>query len=180
MGQCHSTWDMICTCYMEFNTSVPGRYVSNIKGIIFKHITQNSSFNTGCEIALRSMPKILTNEKSTLVQAITSTGNEQDLRCHVVSLGCNELTDAWSSINILRPRQNGRYFPDDIFKCIFLNENIWILIMISLKFVPEGPINNIPALVQIMAWHRSGDEPLSEPMMVLFTDAYMRHLASMS
>ena len=37
------------------------------------------------------------------------------------------------------------------FKCIFLNENIWISIKISLKFVPKGPINNIPALVQIMA-----------------------------
>ena len=33
-------------------------------------------------------------------------------------------------------------FPDNIFKCIFLNENIWILIEFSLKFVPKGPINN--------------------------------------
>ena len=54
----------------------------------------------------------------------------------------------------------------DIFKCIFLNENVWIPIKISLKFVPLGPINNIPALVQIMAWHRPGDKPLSGPMMV--------------
>ena len=38
-----------------------------------------------------------------------------------------------------------------IFKCIFLNENVLILIKISLKFVPKGPINSIPALVQIMA-----------------------------
>ena len=43
---------------------------------------------------------------------------------------------------------------------------IWISITISLKFVRRGPINNIPALVQIMAWRRSGDKPLSEPMMV--------------
>ena len=69
-------------------------------------------------------------------------------------------------INTLRPRQNGRYFADDIFKCIFLNENVWIPIWISLKFVPKGPINNIPALVQIMAWRRPGNKPLSEPMMV--------------
>ena len=41
-----------------------------------------------------------------------------------------------------------------------------MLIEISLKFVPKGPINNIPALVQIMAWHQPGDKPLSEPMMV--------------
>ena len=69
-------------------------------------------------------------------------------------------------INTLRPRQNGRHFPDDIFKRIFLNENVWIWLKISLKFVPKGPINNIPALVQIMAWRRPGDKPLSEPMMV--------------
>ena len=35
----------------------------------------------------------------------------------------------------------------DIFKCIFLNEIFWILIKISLKFVPKGPIDNNPALV---------------------------------
>ena len=54
----------------------------------------------------------------------------------------------------------------DIFKCIFLNENVWIPIKISLKFVPRGLINNIPALVQIMTWRYQGDKPLSEPMMV--------------
>ena len=68
--------------------------------------------------------------------------------------------------NTLRQRQDGQPFPDDIFKCIFLNENVWISIKISLKFVPKGPIGNIPALVQIMAWRRPGDKPLSEPMMV--------------
>ena len=71
-----------------------------------------------------------------------------------------------SYLNTLRPRQNGRHFPDDSFKWIFLNENVWILINISLKFVPRGPINNIPTLVQIMAWRWPGDKPLSEPMMV--------------
>ena len=48
----------------------------------------------------------------------------------------------------------------------FLNENVWISIKISLKFVPKGQINNIPSLDQIMAWRRPGDKPLSEPMMV--------------
>ena len=57
-------------------------------------------------------------------------------------------------------------FPADIFKCILLNENIRISIGISLNFVPNGSINNIPSLVQIMAWRRPGDKPLSEPMMV--------------
>ena len=68
--------------------------------------------------------------------------------------------------NTLRPRKNGRHLADDTFKHIFLNENIRISIKISLKFVPQGPINNSPAMVQIMAWHRPGDKPLSEPMMV--------------
>ena len=67
-----------------------------------------------------------------------------------------------SCVNTFRPRQNGRHFADDIFKCIFKNENVWILIEISLKFVPKGPINNIPALRQIMVWRRPGDKPLSE------------------
>ena len=66
----------------------------------------------------------------------------------------------------LRPRQNGRHFPDDPFKCIFLNENVRISIDIPLKFVSTVPIDNIRALVQIMAWRRPGDKPLSEPMMV--------------
>ena len=83
-------------------------------------------------------------------------------------------------VNTLRPRQDGCHFPDDIFKCIFLNENAWILFTISLNFVPKGPINNIPSSVQIMAWRRSGNKPFSGPMMALFTDAYVRHSASMS
>ena len=36
------------------------------------------------------------------------------------------------------PGQNGRNFPDDIFKCIFVNEEFCILIQISRKFVPKG------------------------------------------
>ena len=73
------------------------------------------------------------------------------------------LKDIWHPLwrfNKLRPRQNGRHFADVIFKCIFLNENVWMPIKISLKFVPKVPINNIPVLVQIMAW------PMAEPMTV--------------
>ena len=54
---------------------------------------------------------------------------------------------------------------DDIFKCIFLNENDKIPIPISQKHVPGSPIGNKPALVQVMAWRRIGDKPLPEPMM---------------
>ena len=72
----------------------------------------------------------------------------------------------WWLVDTLRPRQNGHHFPDEIIKLIFLNENIWISINISLKFVSRGPISNIPTLVQVMAWRLPGDKPLSEPMMV--------------
>ena len=65
----------------------------------------------------------------------------------------NDQIMAWrrTAINTLRPRQDGRRFPDDTFERIFLNENVIILIKMSMKFVPNGPIDNIPALVQIMA-----------------------------
>ena len=72
----------------------------------------------------------------------------------------------WLYINTFRPRQDGRYFTDDVLKCIFFNENVWISLKIPMKFVPKGPINNIPALVLIIAWRRPGDKPLSEPMLV--------------
>ena len=78
----------------------------------------------------------------------------------------------WYLINTLRPRQNDRHFADDVFKSIFLNENVWIMLKISLKFVPKGPINNNPLLVHIMAWRRPGDKPLSESMM----DGLLTHI----
>ena len=58
---------------------------------------------------------------------------------------------------------------------IFMNEKFYILMKISLKFVPKVPINNNPALALIMAWRRMGDKPLSEPMLNWFADAYMQH-----
>ena len=64
---------------------------------------------------------------------------------------------------------------DDIFKRMFVYENIRISIEISLKFVPKDLIDNKSALVQVMAWSRTGDKPLPEPIMTQFTDAYMRH-----
>ena len=63
-------------------------------------------------------------------------------------------------VNTLRPWQNGCRFIDNIFKCLFLNEN-----EISMKISLKGLINNIQALVQIKAWRRPGNKPLSEAMM---------------
>ena len=73
------------------------------------------------------------------------------------------------TISTLRLRQNGRHFPDDIFECIFFNEILSVSITSSLKFVPKGPVISVSALVQIMAWHCPGNKPLSEPMIVWFT-----------
>ena len=67
---------------------------------------------------------------------------------------------------LLRLRQNGCHFADDIFKCIFLNEKFRISNSISLNYVPYDLIDSISSLVQIMAWRRIGGKPLSEPMMV--------------
>ena len=75
-------------------------------------------------------------------------------------------------LNTLRPRQNRNHFPDNSFRWIFLNENVWNFIKISLKFGPKGSINNISALVQIMVWRLVGTKPLSEPMMV----SLLKHL----
>ena len=67
--------------------------------------------------------------------------------CQPTEVRITSLCNIW--FNILRPRQNGRHFPDDIFKCI-----------------PNGPNNNISELVQMMGWHWPGDKPLSELVMV--------------
>ena len=104
-------------------------------------------------------------------QAITWTNVDQVPWCHMASLRLSRLSrdtlqKAVRIFKTLRPRQDGCHFTDDMLKCIFLNENVWIPIKISLKFVPKGPINNILALVQIIAWRRPGDKPLSEPMLV--------------
>ena len=90
--------------------------------------------------------------------------NRDNCLSNLPPLGCQTCSN--HSFNTLRLRQNGRHFADDIFKWIFLNENVWIPIQISRKFVPQSPIHNIPSLVQIMAWRRPGDKPLSGPMMV--------------
>ena len=89
---------------------------------------------------------------------------EEILSCTVPSTLCSLKK---SMFNSLRSRRNTRHFTDDSFKCIFLNETMFISMNNSLNFIPKGQINNILALVQIMAWRRPGDKPLSEPMMII-------------
>ena len=78
---------------------------------------------------------------------------------HKIHLECHF---SWSS-----PRQNGRHFADDIFRCIFLNQKFCILFKISLTFVPS---DKNPVLVSIMAWRRIGDKPLFKPILTQFSD----------
>ena len=63
---------------------------------------------------------------------------------------------------------------DDIFKSIF-NESVWISITNSQKVIPKGPIDYKSALVQVVAWHRTGEKPLPESMLTQFTDVCIRH-----
>ena len=64
---------------------------------------------------------------------------------------------------------------NDTFRCIFSNEDDRIPIQISLKFVLRGPIDNKPALVEVMAWRLTGDKPLPDPMKIQYIDAYVWH-----
>ena len=82
-------------------------------------------------------------------------------------------------INILRPRQNGQHLADNILKCIFFNENVWILLKISPNFVPNFQINKYFRIGSDHGWHQPGDTPLSEPMMVKLR-THMRHSASIN
>ena len=50
-------------------------------------------------------------------------------------------------VNLMALKQNGRLVADDIFNCIFFNENLQICIQISMEFVPMGPIDYKSVLV---------------------------------
>ena len=64
---------------------------------------------------------------------------------------------------------------------MFLKQNIWFSNKILLQYVPQGVINNKPALIQIIVGCCIGDKLLSESMMICFNDPYMHpYSASMS
>ena len=68
--------------------------------------------------------------------------------------------------------KSGCHFADNIFKLIFFNEYSRIFIKIWLKFVPEGSLDNMSALVQTVAWCWAGDKSLPERMLTQFIEAY--------
>ena len=92
----------------------------------------------------------------------TSKKKNQWLLNQKQSICCLQMHFKVSLVNILRPRKNGLHFTDDIYICILLSKNIRVSIKVSLKFIPKGPIDNMSGLVQIMAWCRTDDKPLSE------------------
>ena len=74
------------------------------------------------------------------------------------------------------PGQNGGRFADDVFRWIFMNEKFCILIKISLKFVPKGSIDNIPALWQWLGANQATSHYLDHWVMIFF---YWRIYASL-
>ena len=71
---------------------------------------------------------------------------------------------------LMKPRQYGIHFEDVIFKCKLLQDAMayWVNLHYNMS-----PINNIPEIIQIMAWRQRGDMPLFEPMVVYSSDAYI-------
>ena len=96
-------------------------------------------------------------------QAITRTDVDTVLWYHMTSLGHNELTH-WGLWQMFC-----RHFQ------IHFHENTSVLIQISLKFDPYGPVENKWVLVQVMAWHLTGnysqEKPLAKPIMTQLTNA---------
>ena len=78
-------------------------------------------------------------------------------------------------INTSKPARYYCLITAGTIKVISLYLHLRILIKISVKFVTKGPINDMLALVQIMAWCRKGVKPLSKPMATLLADASLGH-----
>ena len=80
--------------------------------------------------------------------------------CQSLAQFMGNSTDHWCQkqkitvVTTLRPRQNGRHLPDDIFKCMFL------------------PIYNILALVQIMAWCWQATSRCFKPWWLVYWPIY--------
>ena len=139
----------------------PGRFEKKMRKLIFKLILMIGGWGIFCKIVLRWMTMDLTDEKSTLVQVMawcSQATNHYLIQCWPRSM---------SPYGVSRPQWvNSTIFPTPFSKAFSWMKMYEFLWKISQNFVPLSPINNNPALVQIMAWRRPGDKPLSEPIMV--------------
>ena len=143
----------------QFNTLGP-RQNGPHSPAIFKCIFFNENVSILIKMSLKFFPKSLIYNIPTLVQIMD---------CHLVSgkpLSEPMLVSLPTHICVTRPQwvktlgliKYGCHFTADIFKVIFLNKNCYILIKISMKFIPKCPSKNNPALIQIMAWHQTHNE----------------------
>ena len=143
-----------------------GGFDCSLESVNFKLISMINIWSIFCEIAIRWMPQHLTDHFSTLVQVMAwcrqatshylgqcwprsmlpyCVTRPQWVKTDNVTTtkqSTNKKSLFTQCINSSPPGQNGRRFADDIFNCILVNENIRILIKISLRFVPKGPIDN--------------------------------------
>ena len=169
------------------NSSAPGQNGHCFTKDIFRCIFMNEKFCVWIKISLKYVPKGLINNNAALVEIMSWCWIDDKPLSETMLKQPSSMTLICSTrgrwVNTLRLRRNGQHFANNIFRRIFFNENVWISIKISLKFVPKGSINNNPALVEIMAWRHLGDKPLSQLMMVfqhIFTSLCLNKLMSNS
>ena len=131
-----------------------------------KYVEPNSLYSADHILKIISFIKIHKKPNSITDNTEANTGSDDDLAPK------RQQDIPWANIVSIKwhiyatPLTHwGRVCRNDIFNCV-LNENVCISFKIPLKLCPKVRINNSPALVQIMAWRRPGDKPLSEPMMV--------------
>ena len=123
------------------------------------------------KISLKFVPKGPINNIRALVQVMAwrRPGDKTLSKPIMVNLPMLICVTRPQWINSSLPGQNGRHLADDIFKYIFISEKVLYFHLDPLKFVPNHPIDNKSALVQVMAWcYQTGDKPLPEPMLIQF------------
>ena len=153
-----------CSCVRlwKLNTLRPRQNGRHNTDDNFRLIFLNENVKFSTKISLKFVPKGPIDNIPALVKVMA--WRRSCVSLVVVSLLTHICVTRPQWVNTLGPRQNCLHF--DIFKCIFLNENTWIWIKISLEFAAKSTNNNMPALIRIMAWCRPSDRQLSESMMV--------------
>ena len=135
---------------------------------IFKCSFVNKNVSISIKIPLNFVPKRPIDNKWSLAQVMAWRRTGDKPLPEAMMSQFNEMMHICVTqpqwVNTLVPRQNGHHFAGDSFKCVSLNENVWISLIISLRFVSVGQIQ-FSVLIQVMAWCQTGVKPLSELMM---------------
>ena len=156
-------------CGFAFNSLAPGKFLSNLRHVIFKQILVIDGWGISCEIALIWMSLNLPNDKSTLDQVMAwcrQATSHYLSQCWPRSMSPNGVTMP-QGLKALTSEEMA-----DVLQTMvsFFKENFRLLVKISLKFVHIVPVDNELALVRVLNWYQTGDKPLPEPMLILFTD----------